>query len=171
MKRGFWMMAAILMLGSASVITSCSKDDNKGPQSGLVRSDYDENRPVGWAEGCSERMPRMRFGRAHVFNCLYTCSDNLYCIGAGYKSNIYAEKNAFINVNSPWMLWATKTDYTDYNITMTDNIGAPDIQERSGNADYFKPTYSYRAYDVLKEQEVVSNRDFGAGATLTLEDF
>lgn len=119
-----------------------------------------------WADGCSERMPRMRFGRAHVFNCLYTCSDNLYCIGAGYKSNIYAEKNAFINVNSPWMLYATKTDYTDYNITMTDNIGAPDIQERSGNADYFKPTYSYSAYDVTKVQEVVSNRVCGAGATL-----
>ena len=119
-----------------------------------------------WDEGCSERMPRMRFGNAHVFNCLYTCSDNLYCIGAGYKSNIYAEKNAFVNVNSPWMLWATKTDYTDYNITMTGNIGAPDIQERSGDADYFKPIYSYRAYDVQKVQEVVSNRDFGAGATL-----
>lgn len=120
-----------------------------------------------WAEGCSERMPRMRFGRAHVFNCLYTCSDNLYCIGAGYKSNIYAEKNAFVNVNSPWMLWATKTGCTDYNITMAGNLGAPDVQQHSGDADYFKPTYSYRAYDVLKVQEVVSNREFGAGATLS----
>lgn len=119
-----------------------------------------------WADGCSERMPRMRFGRAHVYNCLYTCSDNVYCIGAGYKSNIYAEKNVFVNVNEPWKLWATKEGFTDYNITMTGNLGAPDVQECSGDAPYFKPAYSYRAYDVNKVQEVVSNKDFGAGATL-----
>ena len=208
-----WMLAAILICG-ASVLTSCSNEDNNGQQTKLNRSDYDEDRPVGWAEsvtggevgntitgaydidgydnlalsksqniwvdhcdfldgvdgnfdiiegsdlisvtwcrfrylipfwpggpggnernqcsnlvgyddklaeldeghlnvtfancwwdeGCSERMPRMRFGNAHVFNYLYTCSDNLYCIGAGYKSNIYAEKNAFVNVNSPRFL-------------------------------------------------------------------
>jgi len=122
-----------------------------------------------WDEGCSERMPRMRFGKAHVYNCLFTCSGNLYCIGAGYACNIYAENNAFVDVNNPWSLYATKTGYTDYNITMTGNIGAADTTAKSGNAEYFVPTYNYKKYEASKVQKVVSNSENGAGATILIK--
>ena len=94
----------------------------------------------------------------------------MYCIGAGYRSNIYAENNAFIDVNAPWMLWATKEGYSDYNITMKNNIGAPDIQQRSGDADYFIPDYEYKLYDVSLVQKVVGNEKNGAGATYDFSD-
>lgn len=118
-----------------------------------------------WDEGCSERMPRMRFGKAHVYNCLFTCTGNVYCIGAGYACNIYAECNAFIGVNEPWRLWATKAGYTDYNITMTNNLGADDVKASSGDAPFYVPTYNYKKYEASKVQEVVGNPQTGAGAT------
>ena len=125
-----------------------------------------------WDEGCRERMPRVRYGKVHVVNCLYTCTGNLYCIGAGYKSNIYAEKCAFIDVNSPWKNYATSSGKKDYNITMTDCIGQSDVKQCSGSIAYFNPYdyYSLTTYDKSLVQSVVSNPDNGAGATLSIEE-
>lgn len=123
-----------------------------------------------WDKGCSERMPRMRFGRAHIFNCLYTCTDNVYCIGAGYHSNIYAENNAFINVNMPWKLWATKPGYTDYAIRMVNNMGVEDVTSRSGGEDFYHPDYPYRLCEATKVPAVVGAERNGAGATLLFQN-
>lgn len=125
-----------------------------------------------WDEGCSERMPRVRYGKVHVVNCLYTCADNVYCIGAGYKGNIYAEKCVFIGVNNPWKNYATSSGKTDYNIIMTDCIGQSDVKQRSGSIEYFNPYdyYTLSSYDNNLVQAVVSNPDNGAGATLQIEE-
>jgi pectate lyase len=54
-----------------------------------------------WADNVVERMPRVRFGRVHIFNNLYTAAGNDYCIGAGVNSDIRDENNVFIGVNNP----------------------------------------------------------------------
>lgn len=125
-----------------------------------------------WDEGCLERMPRVRHGKVHLVNCLYTCTGNNYCVGAGYNSNLYVEKCAFVNVRDPWKCYATSGSYTNYNITMTGNLGADDEQSRSGSADYFIPTdyYTLDSYDAALVQSVVSNEENGAGATLDIKE-
>lgn len=121
-----------------------------------------------WDEGCRERMPRIRFGQVHLLNCLYSSSVTNYCVGTGYKCNAYVEKCVFDGVKNPWKNYATSGNYTDYNITMTGNIGAEDEQSRSGSTDYFIPSdyYQLEGYDAdLVKDEVKAY----AGATLSVE--
>ena len=54
-----------------------------------------------FADLVKERMPRLMYGQAHVYNNYYTCSGNLYCIGVGSYGEILVENNHFQNVNNP----------------------------------------------------------------------
>ena len=54
-----------------------------------------------WAENVVERMPRVRFGKVHIFNSLYTAAGNNYCIGLGFDGNILTENTVFVGVNDP----------------------------------------------------------------------
>ncbi|MBR5698783.1 MAG: chromophore lyase [Prevotella sp.] len=128
-----------------------------------------------WDEGCRERMPRIRFGKVHVLNCLYSTTLANYCVGVGYRSNVYIEKCAFTSSKAkatPWKNYATKTGYTDYNVTVTGNLGATDTQKRSGSIEYFIPSSQYK-YDSLEASEVeaaVADPSTGAGATLNIQE-
>ena len=128
-----------------------------------------------WDEGCKERMPRIRFGQVHIVNCLYSSSVANYCVGTGYRCNAYVENCAFTSAKTkgtPWKNYATKSGYTDYNITLVNNLGANDVQKRSGSIDYFIPSehYAYSAYDANLVEGVVSDETNGAGATLTIAE-
>lgn len=123
-----------------------------------------------WDEGCRERQPRVRFGQVHIMNCLYSSSVSNYCIGAAYRSNIYAENCAFTSNNAkktPLKRYATAKGYTDYNITMKGCLGAADVQQHSGNIAYFIPSnyYSLTAYSASEVEKEVSTY---AGATLNI---
>ena len=128
-----------------------------------------------WDEGCRERMPRIRFGKVHVLNCLYSTTLANYCVGVGYRSNVYIEKCAFTSSKAkatPWKNYATKTGYTDYNVTVTGNLGATDTQKRSGSIEYFIPSSQYQ-YETLEASEVeaaVADPSTGAGATLNIQE-
>lgn len=124
-----------------------------------------------WDDGCKERMPRVRFGKVHTLNCLYSSSNTSYCVGGGYKSNVYIENCAFTSnkaKNTPWKKYATSGSYTDYNVTIVGCDGATDKQERSGSIDYFVPStaYTYTPYAANLVESVVSNSENGAGPTL-----
>lgn len=54
-----------------------------------------------WAENIQERMPRVRYGRNHIFNNLYTSEGNNYCVGLGVFGDVLLENNVFINVDDP----------------------------------------------------------------------
>jgi pectate lyase len=54
-----------------------------------------------WAEHVSERMPRVRFGKVHLFNNLYTSEGNQYCVGLGFDANLLTENNVFAGVKNP----------------------------------------------------------------------
>ena len=53
-----------------------------------------------WFDGSSSRHPRVRFGRAHVFNNFY---DNVttYGVGSAYGAKVLVENNAFDGVRVP----------------------------------------------------------------------
>lgn len=121
-----------------------------------------------WSDGCHERCPRVRFGRVHIANSLYSGNDFSYCIGYGAYSNIYAENNAFTSSRAQK---TSKKDYSkgkDHNITMTGNLGASDFEHHKGANVQFVPDYDYTPYDVNIVEAAVSDDETGAGATLDI---
>ncbi len=144
--------------------------DSRSEDNGHLRTTFAN---CWWDEGCSERMPRVRYGQVHIQNCLYSSSNAHYCIGYGYKSNIYVENNAFTSAaakKTPWKNYATKSSKKDYNITTVGNLNAGDFQSKSGSAEYFIPSahYTLKAYDSSMVEEVLTNPENGAGATLDI---
>lgn len=53
-----------------------------------------------WAQNVVERQPRVRFGKNHFVNNLWTSTGNNYCIGVGVGANILTQNNAFVNVRT-----------------------------------------------------------------------
>ncbi len=123
-----------------------------------------------WDNGCKERMPRIRYAKVHLLNCLYSSNAASYCVGGGYKSNAYIENCAYTSTQAkknPWKGYASGS-YSDYNVTIKGCSGASDKQAKSGSIDYFIPgdVYTYTAYESSLVESVVSNADNGAGPTL-----
>jgi pectate lyase len=65
---------------------------------GKNRATYHHN---WFADLVRERMPRVLFGQAHIFNNLYTCEGNNYCIGCGSFASVLIEGNYFKGVKNP----------------------------------------------------------------------
>ena len=145
-----------------------SSDKNAAEDEGHLRITYAQ---CWWDEGCRERMPRIRFGQVHLVNCLYSSSVANYCVGTGYRCNAYVEKCVFVNQKNPWKNYATSGSYTDYNITVTDCLGANDEQSHSGAIEYFNP-YAVAGYSLtpMDKDQVTAELQEKAGATLAIEE-
>jgi pectate lyase len=116
-------------------------DSNSSEDTGHLRITFHHD---WWADNVVERMPRVRFGKVHLFNNLYTASGNDYCIGVGVGANIRTENNVFIGVATP----INTTSYSDSTsaIASTGNV----YMGTSGTApadlkasSVFTPSYSY----------------------------
>jgi pectate lyase len=96
-----------------------------------------------WSTLCTERMPSVRFGRAHVYNNYYNAPGNNYCVRSRLYAECRVENNAFENVKNPWevyvtsgppgLIYAAGNSFT--NVTWTTNYLATD--------PVFAPPYSY----------------------------
>ncbi|MCQ2206669.1 MAG: hypothetical protein MJZ02_00420 [Paludibacteraceae bacterium] len=126
-----------------------------------------------WGEGCVERMPRIRFGKVHILNCLYNSKNSNYCIGAGNSSSIYVEKSAFIGVQDPYKNYASSSakSYLTFDDCLFSNCKSVNGNTK-GTGGAFNPStyYSLNGIDASKVESVVSNSTNGAGATLTVEE-
>jgi len=70
--------------------------DSRSDDEGKLRVTMHSN----WFEDVKERSPRVRYGRVHLYNNLYSANPVAaypygYSIGVGFKSRIIAENNAF----------------------------------------------------------------------------
>ena len=115
-----------------------------------------------WAEGCVERMPRVRFGKLHIANCLYNSSVSNSCIRAGYKANLLIESNVFIGVKNPIDLY--KNDFTA--VTEKNNIFTSTSGGKTGSGTAFTPPYTLAISNASAVQGMVTNTTCGAGATM-----
>jgi pectate lyase len=98
-----------------------------------------------WADGVMERQPRVRFGQNHLFNNLYTCAGDNYCVRAGIQAHILLENNAFTGVKTPQQFNSTADQATAY-ITATGNVytNCTGTQATGGGGTPFTtPTYAY----------------------------
>jgi len=73
-------------------------DSNSSEDTGHLTITWHHN---WWADYVVERQPRVRFGRVHLFNNLYTSAGDDYCIGVGVGANLRTENNIFVGVKTP----------------------------------------------------------------------
>jgi len=123
-------------------------------------SDGDGDRDMGrlhvtfhhnwWDRLCIERMPSLRYGRAHVFNNYYNAPGNNYCVRTRLYAESRIENNWFENVQNPWEVYITTgtpgkvyaTGNRFVNVTWYENPADGRIVP-PGTDDVFTPPYSY----------------------------
>jgi pectate lyase len=94
-----------------------------------------------WAERVVERMPRVRFGKVHVFDNYYSSAGNNYCIRAGFESDVLVENNYFDGVGKPHEI--NEDDGGPGKLTSRENeyVATTGAQDQTGTA--FEPPYAY----------------------------
>jgi pectate lyase len=98
-----------------------------------------------WADYVVERQPRVRFGKNHVVNNLYTSTASKYCVRAGIQAQILVENNVFSGVTNPQQFNST-ADQATSTITSSGNLysGASGTQATGGGGTPFTtPPYAY----------------------------
>jgi pectate lyase len=111
-------------------------DDNAAEDSGHLNVTFDH---VWWADNVAQRMPRVRFGKVHVVNSLYSASGNDNGVGVGVDCNIRVENNVFSSINSAFYF------NNDNSASIAESIGNS-FKSSSGTAGRgtsFKPPYTY----------------------------
>jgi pectate lyase len=92
-----------------------------------------------------ERQPRVRFGKNHIFNNLYTSTASNYCVRAGIQAQILVEDNVFSGVKNPQQFNSTSDQATAY-ITSSNNVytNTSGTQATGGGGTPFTtPPYAY----------------------------
>jgi pectate lyase len=92
-------------------------DNNAGEDAGKLHITFHHN---WWGQLVHERMPRVRFGRVHVYNNYYNSPGNNNCIRAAIASEIRVENNYFDTVKNVWELY--RTTGTDGKVWATNNV-------------------------------------------------
>ncbi len=98
-----------------------------------------------WADKVVERQPRVRYGKNHIFDNLYTSAGDDYCVRAGMDAQLLVENNAFVGVASPQQFNSTADQGTSY-ITANNNLysGTSGSQSTGGGGTPFtSPPYTY----------------------------
>jgi pectate lyase len=130
--------------------------DNEPGDDGHLRVSYHH---VWWAENVRERMPRVRYGRVHIFNSLYTATGDNYCVGLGFYANILTEANVFSSVHDP----IESNSYANAQSVVVSRgnlyVNASGTSNDRGS-DVFVPSYAYALDDPNRVQDAVQS---GAG--------
>ncbi|UAY51507.1 InlB B-repeat-containing protein [Ferruginibacter albus] len=115
-----------------------------------------------WAQGCKERMPRVRFGQVHVVNNYFGCTGNNHCVRAGLEADLLVESNYFDNVKLPIDLYENNfTAVTSRNNTFVNTSG-----NTAGSGTAFTPPYTLSIAPSANVKSLVTAA-CGAGATMS----
>jgi pectate lyase len=115
--------------------------DNSTPDVGKLNVTWHHN---WWADNVVERQPRVRYGKNHLFNNLFSSSAANYCVRAGMDAMLLVESNAFIGTKNPTQFNSAADQQTSY-ITFTNNLvmgtsGTP--ATGGGGTAFTTPPYS-----------------------------
>ncbi|SFD22288.1 Listeria/Bacterioides repeat-containing protein/Por secretion system C-terminal sorting domain-containing protein [Chitinophaga sp. CF118] len=113
-----------------------------------------------WAQGCKERMPRVRFGKVHMVNNFFNSTVASKCVTAGFEADLLVESNVFENVNNS----ITTMDNTFTAVTSRNNIFTNTTGDATNSGTAFTPPYTLT---ITPAENVKSLVMAAAGATLT----
>jgi hypothetical protein len=130
-------------------------DDGFTADKGFLKITFQYN---WWADGCVERMPRVRYGQVHVVNNYYSSTKADYNIAPSVGADVLVENNFF----------GYSTEYVDLskadgNTKVTSRGNSPNVTTSKGTA--FTPPYSLQKIEASAVKSVVSG-NCGAGATI-----
>jgi pectate lyase len=111
-----------------------------------------------YGDMCMQRIPSVRFGRAHIYNNYYNCPGNLYCIWSRIQAECLIENNYFKDVANPYY----NIDYPTGKIGASGNVFVNCTGTiHPGTDTVFTPSYSYTLDDA---NDVPILAQYGAGA-------
>lgn len=110
-------------------------DGNGSQDRGKLRITWHHN---WWSTGCVERMPRVRFGKMHMYNNYFNAPGNNYCIRASIESETFAEQNYFENVDEPFNYYDPVGKIREQNNVFVNVTG-----QIAANDTVFSVPYSY----------------------------
>ncbi len=116
-----------------------------------------------WADNVVERQARVRFGRNHFFNNVWSSTTTNYCIRAGKQAHLYIENNVFSGVKNPHV-FNSSTDQSTAYITATGNTysSTSGTKATGGGGTPFTPSGSY-SYSASAASTVLAAVQSGAG--------
>jgi endo-1,4-beta-xylanase len=93
-----------------------------------------------------QRMPRLLFGKGHIYNNYYNSPGNSYCIGSGSYASLLVENNYFKDVNDPHRFQDSNPSTITAEGNIYDNVSGK--RETGGNtsdapAAWTNPPYNY----------------------------
>ena|GEM_PF-895213 len=112
-------------------------DSNGSEDTGHLNVTWHHN---WWATNVRERMPRVRFGKNHVFNNLYTSSGDQSGVAAGVNCNVRLENNVFVGLANPIDLGNSNAASILQSIG---NVFTNCTGSTAGVGTAFVPTYPY----------------------------
>jgi pectate lyase len=56
-----------------------------------------------FGDNCMQRIPSVRYGRAHIYNNYYNCPGNIYCVWSRIQAECLIENNYFKDVYDPYV--------------------------------------------------------------------
>lgn len=113
-----------------------------------------------WAEGCVERMPRLRFGTVHVANCYYNSTVAKECIATGKDGNVRVEKCHFYRVDDPIELGKLAGKAV---VESVDNKFEQCSGDQRSSGTAFTPPYTLDLIDKEEVKNYVTDTKCGAG--------
>jgi pectate lyase len=138
-------------------VTLVGNTDSSGDE-GTLHVTFHHN---WFGQMCMQRIPSVRYGRAHIYNNYYNCPGNLYCIWSRLHAECLIENNYFKDVNNPYY----NIDYAD---AIKGKIGASgNVLDNCtgtvhpGTDTVFTPTYAYALDAASRVPAIVQ---WGAGA-------
>lgn len=126
-----------------------------------------------WWDGCTQRMPRVRYGKVQVANCLFTNRQDVPiaqgAVAGGNNSNIRVESCHFIDIANPIRIKENTPNAVikEMNNLFTNCTGRK-VSDAVGSPlpTVFDPPYTLNLVAASKVKDLVSSVDNGAGATM-----
>jgi hypothetical protein len=145
-------------------------DDARGPKGDSLALNVTFHH-VWWADSIAERMPRVRFGKVHVYNDLFTSAQAHYCVRVCYQSSLLVEGNAFVGTHNPVQYYSDDSvKYPAGVSTVRKNLFVNTDGDTSGDGHGFTPPYAYALEDAATVETEVSDPNSGAGSTIPCWD-
>jgi pectate lyase len=104
-----------------------------------------------WSTGVVAYMPRVRFGRVHVFDNFYDSAEADYCIRAGWEADVRIENNAFSGIAEPLHQPPDRTA----KILVSGNTASPRPLADFVQGSVFLPPYPYELEPAEQIPELV----------------
>jgi len=97
-----------------------------------------------WTDNVAQRQPRVRFGKNHLFNNLWSSSAGSYCIRAGTSAQILVESSVFSGIANPQEFYEGSEQTAS--ITSADNVydnTTGTVATGGGGPPFIMPPYAY----------------------------